>query len=188
MRVPSAASTISNGCFSILRNQSMTWVLIRSRYSLEDAMERHIHRLVRTIEYRRKELTGRKIGGEEEKYGLRSRFLPWEHRADTPQKQCVQLQSDVQVQSASQPSTSNLRRSSAMTGNLAMLLRPLSSYPNTRICSWKYSSQSISCSISTTSSSLGCSTSPVWRRQVNDDKCVNCKWDERVDESGEKKR
>ena len=35
MRVPSAASTISNGCFSMLRNQSMTCVLIRSKYSLQ---------------------------------------------------------------------------------------------------------------------------------------------------------
>lgn len=36
MRVPSAASTISKGCFSILRNQSMTCVLMRSRYSLQE--------------------------------------------------------------------------------------------------------------------------------------------------------
>jgi hypothetical protein len=39
------------------------------------------------------------------------------------------------------------------------------SYPKDSICSLKYSSQSISSSISTTSSSLGCSTSSARRRE-----------------------
>ena len=40
MRVLSAAFVISRGCFSMLMNHSMTWFLMRSRYSLHRRRER----------------------------------------------------------------------------------------------------------------------------------------------------
>ena len=64
MRVPSAASTISKGCFSMLRNQSMTWVLMRSKYSLEGGSERKVEEWRGRVR-KREEGRGRSTKGQE---------------------------------------------------------------------------------------------------------------------------